>query len=118
MRFIADENIPSLLVRGLQAAGHDVLWVKAASPGVPDFKVLAMAVSDGRILITQDKAFASNVSRLRDGQLPGLILLRLDALRRPALVARALSAILSGDDWQNRYAVISETSIRIKPLNQ
>ena len=36
MRFLANENFPGDAVTALQAAGHDVVWVRTAEPGTED----------------------------------------------------------------------------------
>jgi hypothetical protein len=36
MRFLADENFPRAAVAALEAAGHDVVWVRTAAPGAAD----------------------------------------------------------------------------------
>jgi hypothetical protein len=41
MRFLANENFPGSAVMALAAAGHDVVWVSDAAPGVSDPDVLA-----------------------------------------------------------------------------
>jgi len=46
MRFLADENFPGAAVTALIAAGHDVVWVRNAAPGISDPEVLAWATHD------------------------------------------------------------------------
>jgi hypothetical protein len=41
MRFLANENFPGSAVATLEAAGHDVVWIKTAAPGIGDPEVLA-----------------------------------------------------------------------------
>ena len=57
MRFLANENFPGAAVTALQAAGHDVIWVRIVAPGMTDPDVLAWAVREERILLTFDKDF-------------------------------------------------------------
>ena len=57
MRFLANKNFPGTAVTALIAAGHDVVWVRDAAPGVSDADVLAWATRDERILLTFDKDF-------------------------------------------------------------
>lgn len=118
MRLLGDENLPASLITQLRVLGHDVLWVREECPGSDDEHVLDIAVAEGRILVTQDKAFASLVSRQVDTPAPGIILLRLDGLRRNELVQAALSAIVSRPDWTGKSAVVGRQSIRIKDLQK
>ena len=57
MRFLADESCDFAVVRALRAAGHDVTTVSAAAPGAEDQIVAALAGSDSRVLLTEDKDF-------------------------------------------------------------
>ncbi len=57
MRFLADESCGVVLGRSLVQAGHDVLEVRQARPGAEDECVVGLAVSENRILLTEDKDF-------------------------------------------------------------
>ena len=63
MRFLADENIPASLVKGLRSAGHDVRWANDTLQGMADWIVLDAAIAEQRILVTQDKEFAADAYR-------------------------------------------------------
>jgi len=56
----------------LEAAGHDVLTVVAALPAAPGDDVMALAIADGRVIVTEDKDFGELA--FRDGyRPPGMI---------------------------------------------
>jgi len=57
MRFLADENCDIAVVRALRDAGHDVTMVKDRCRGAEDEAVAALALSEKRVLITEDKGF-------------------------------------------------------------
>lgn len=57
MRFLADENFPYDAVAALRDAGHDVVWIREAVPGISDEDVLKRAEAEERILLTFDKDF-------------------------------------------------------------
>lgn len=57
MRFLTDENIPTLIVDMLQRAGHDVVRDGDVRRAAPDTRVLKTAVDDDRVLITFDADF-------------------------------------------------------------
>jgi len=57
VRVLADENVPKKAVEALRERGHDVLWVAEVAPGSKDEEVLALAIREGRILLTFDKDF-------------------------------------------------------------
>ena len=43
MRFLANEDVPGDVVAQLEAAGHDIVWVRTVAPGSKDEDVLALA---------------------------------------------------------------------------
>ena len=60
----------------LRDQGHDVFSVYEDARGTDDDAVIGRAVSEGRILVTNDKDFGEKV--YRDGQVhAGIVLLRL-----------------------------------------
>jgi predicted nuclease of predicted toxin-antitoxin system len=58
MKWIADENIPRAVLRGLRDLGEDVVGVVETAAGSDDPSVFAWARREGRILLTFDKGFA------------------------------------------------------------
>jgi predicted nuclease of predicted toxin-antitoxin system len=63
MRFIVDESAGMAVVDYLRAADHDVLAVAEVMPRADDSRILSRALSEGRILITNDKDFGELVFR-------------------------------------------------------
>jgi predicted nuclease of predicted toxin-antitoxin system len=87
------------------------------APAADDTNVMAQAQREGRLLLTEDKDFGDLVFR-RGGQVPGIVLLRLDpamhALKRrriDAVVTRLGEAGLHG-----RYTIVEEARFRSRPL--
>ena len=64
MRFFANENFSGAAVTALEAAGHDVVWIRIAEPGTTDPGVLAYAARDERILLTLHKGFRRTGQRI------------------------------------------------------
>jgi hypothetical protein len=99
MRFLANENFPGAAVAALSAAGHDVVWVRMAAPGMADPDVPAWAVREDRILLTFDKDFGELA---RGSALPrtcGVVLLRMP-MPRPGDVGQRLADLITArDDW-------------------
>jgi predicted nuclease of predicted toxin-antitoxin system len=57
-RFYTNENVPVQVVVELRRMGHDVvtsLDVGKRNSAMPDAEVLALAVADGRILLTNNR---------------------------------------------------------------
>ena len=57
MRFLADESCDFSVVRALRKAGFDVTAVAEINPGIDDNVVHALAQSESRVLLTEDKDF-------------------------------------------------------------
>ena len=79
MRFLADEGVDGVVVEVLRGSGFDVSYVAELAPGLPDPEVLAIASTEGRILITADKDFGELVVRRRQAS-QGVLLLRLPGM--------------------------------------
>jgi predicted nuclease of predicted toxin-antitoxin system len=58
MLFLIDENVPVQIIEWLHNSGHDATRVPA---GTKNGKVLALAISESRVLLTQDKDFTNTV---------------------------------------------------------
>ena len=52
MRFLADKNIPCDAVAEIEAASHNIVWVRTVAPGSKDEDILALAVREERIILT------------------------------------------------------------------
>jgi predicted nuclease of predicted toxin-antitoxin system len=116
MRFIADENFPGEAVAVLRAEGHDVRWISEGASGSSDKQVLAMAESEGRILLTFDKDFGELAWRAGLPASCGIVLFRVSA---PAMsIGAALAArIAERDDWAGHFSVIEPGRIRMRALH-
>src|SRR5438876_8080158 len=99
MRFLAHENFPGAAVSRLKSLGHDVVWVRIASPGMADPAVLEWASREHRILLTFDNDFGelARASTLPRGS--GVVLLRIP-MPRASDAGRRLADLIAGrDDW-------------------
>ena len=116
MRFLANENFPGAAVAALEAAGHDVVWVRIGAPGTTDPDVLAWAAREERILLTFDKDFGELA---RGSALPptcGVVLLRTP-MPKPGDVGQRLADLITArDDWAGYFSVIEPGRVRMRPL--
>ncbi len=113
---LADENVPQDVVTALNADGHDVTSMRDVGPGSLDSQVLALAVSEDRIVLTFDKDFGELAFRLGQEATPGVILLR-PRLRSPDYLVRFARAVLAqGHAWEGHFAVAEEGRLRLIPL--
>jgi predicted nuclease of predicted toxin-antitoxin system len=116
MNLILNENIPSSVVQGLRARGHDVLSVKESMRGLDDPAILARARTERRLVVTQDKDFGELAFRFRLPADCGIVLFRLSGDDPDANIRRMIEAIDSRSDWVGQFAVVSDDRIRIRPL--
>ncbi len=94
MRFLADECCDFAAVRSLRADGHDVLAVSEFQQRSVDKDVMELALTDDRILLTEDKDFGQLVFAGRVDS-PGVILIRFPASAR-GLLGEAMAKLVRG----------------------
>jgi len=112
LRFVADENLPRLLVTALRDASHDVLWIRDLHRSMPDEQVLALASRDRRTLITGDKDFGDLVFGQRQPATHGVILVRAGDSPPTLLVGLVLQAFASETEWDGFFSVLGDGRIR------
>ena len=115
LQFLVDESTGIAVIRYLRGFGHDVLAVAEAMPKADDLDILARAVSERRILVTNDKDFGELV--YRSGQAHhGVLLLRLRD-ESSANRVRVVKAILEHyeDQLTSHFIVATESAVRIRP---
>jgi predicted nuclease of predicted toxin-antitoxin system len=116
MKIKLDENLPTRLVAFLQSRGHDVDTVpQEGLKGAADLQLWEAVQASGRFLITQDLDF-SDVRRFAPGTHHGLLLIRLRAPGREALMRRIAS--LFEDEavatWEKCFVVATDTKLRVR----
>ncbi len=114
--FLANENVPLLVVEAVRAEGHDLAWVSELMPGAEDQAVLARSISDARVLLTFDKDFGDLAFRFGKKSSCGIILLR-PKLKSPDYLVQFVVHVLSQPiDWEKHFSVAQEGQIRVVPL--
>ncbi|MEI6072112.1 MAG: DUF5615 family PIN-like protein [Verrucomicrobiae bacterium] len=116
MRLCANENIAEDAVLSLRQAGHDVLWIREAAPGISDESVLARAQFEGRLLLTFDKDFGDLVYRQGADASSGIILFRISQPSATAVAERISTILASRTDWAGQYSVVDNALIRMRTL--
>lgn len=116
MRFLTDENISPVIAAALQAAGHDVLTVTGTMASAPDHDVLAVAIRDARVIITEDKDFGELA--FRDGLKPsGIIRLALPGYRPKEKAARLCAVLVNESEAVIGKALVIEPGrVRLRPF--
>lgn len=113
MRFLADESCDFAVVRALRDAGHDVTAVAEVSPALDDASVLALARSEARILLTEDKDFGL-LAYAGGQQTAGVILVRFHADARKHLGQMAVDVVAEiGERLSGAFVVVEPGRARI-----
>lgn len=57
MKFVADVNIPQLLIKQLINLNHDVLDIKKHNLEISDIEIIKIAKNESRVILTRDKDY-------------------------------------------------------------
>ncbi len=115
-RFLANENVPRPVVVAARNAGLDVAWISELKPGADDDSVLALSVSEERVLVTFDKDFGEMVFRKGQNACCGVVLLRT-RLQSPDYLSRFVVEVLSQPiPWIGNFSVAGPDRVRSVPL--
>ena len=113
MRLVADESCDFAVVVGVRGAGHDVVSIAERMPGVEDGKVIELAASERRLLLTEDKDFGwlAYVAHLDN---PGVLLIRFPASVRASL-PETINRLVEQMDKKlaGAFVVVRPGSVRI-----
>lgn len=116
MHWLADECVAAPLVAFLRAGGHDVLYIAESTFGLSDADVIALALQQKRLLLTEDKDFGDLVFR-REHAVPGVVLMRIDAENLSLKATRLVAAFNRyGKGLFGRYTVIEGGRLRSRRL--
>jgi len=118
LRFLVDESTGPAVARWLRQQQHDVFSVYEQARGPDDAAVLQRAVSEDRILITNDKDFGELIFRDRRAQ-RGAVLLRLQD-ERAANKIETIRRLLEhyAEQLSGNFVVTTGTSVRIVRLRR
>ena len=113
MRFLADESCDFAVVRALREAGHDVTAVAEIDPGIDDEIVIALAHSESRVLLTEDKDFGW-LAFVAHAASAGVVLIRFPAGVRRTLATSATRLVTQrGNELNGSFVVLRPGSVRI-----
>jgi predicted nuclease of predicted toxin-antitoxin system len=116
MKIKLDENLPTALAELLQVTGHDAMTVAdEALSGSKDPKVLHVAASENRILLTFDLDFA-DIRQYPIGSHAGIVVFRLHD-QRWAILEEPARRVIDSDllsRLQGGLAIVDESRVRIR----
>jgi predicted nuclease of predicted toxin-antitoxin system len=113
LRFLADESCDFAVVIALRVAGHDVSAISEIRPGAEDEHVLALARSESRVLLTEDKDFGV-LAYAGGHQTAGVILIRFPGNARSSLGQAVVNVVAEfGDRLSTGFVVIEPGRARL-----
>jgi predicted nuclease of predicted toxin-antitoxin system len=113
VRFLADESCDLAVVTALRAAGHDVSAVTDITPSAKDPAVLALARSEARVLLTEDKDFGL-LAYAGGHETAGVILIRFPGSARSSLGQAVVSVVVElGDRIAGAFVVLEPGRARV-----
>ena len=115
-KFLADENVPGVFVQAARLAGYDIQWVAEISPSARDETILAMAQIDGRVLLTFDRDFGELAFRAGKAATHGVLLFRPRQRSLDAIIRFALPVLSQSINWEGKFCVAKEGSLRVVEL--
>ncbi len=117
MRWLVDECVSASLVARLRDAGHDALYVAETVPSTEDTAILALAVRERRLLLTEDKDFGELVFGATEQPTFGVVMLRIREERANIRWSRLNHAIERyGERLFGAFTVVGETHIRTRSV--
>ena len=115
IRFLADESCDFAVVRGLRATGYDVVAISETARGAADLAVIAEAVTEERILITEDTDFGQLVYAHAHTS-TGVILIRFPARVRGNLVKQVSNRPVSPKSARASMFLASKRGVFFSPV--
>jgi predicted nuclease of predicted toxin-antitoxin system len=113
VELVADESCAGPVIRALRAAGHDVLAIAESATGASDEAVIVRALSEGRVLITEDRDFGELVYA-RGHSAAGVMFVKFTSRARgakPAAVVEALAKL--GARLRDGFTVVEAGRVRV-----
>jgi len=115
LRFLVDFNVGQAVTEYLRMAGYDVSFVGELDPRMDDVDILALAVREGRIVVTMDTDFGKLVYHAGRPH-AGILLLRMPGAQRKQKV-EAVAQILSQQATKlaGHFCVYQAGRLRVRP---
>jgi predicted nuclease of predicted toxin-antitoxin system len=115
LRFLLDVHIATSISRALASRGHDVLRAAVAHSTWSDAALLALAVDEARILITEDRDFSDLIFRRGAAAPSSVLYLRCQPDEQPLLADRIL-LVLQNVGMEGHMVVVRPAGFRLRPF--
>ena len=113
MNFLLDVHISNSLSRALVAAGHDVARAASLYPTWTDEDLLALAIREDRIMVTQDGDFTDLIFAFGLQPPRAVIYIRCDPEHQLSMVDRVLD-VVQNEDLLDQMVVITPANTRYR----
>jgi predicted nuclease of predicted toxin-antitoxin system len=119
VRFLCDQSTDRRLALVLRQEGDSDVTVVAVDhpPSLPDSEVLAIALRERRVLVTEDRDFGELIFRERQAH-AGVLFLRLPPMELEAKVAIVRRALSTHADDLNEFVVVTRRNVRVRRREQ
>jgi predicted nuclease of predicted toxin-antitoxin system len=114
VRFLIDESSDARLAAYLTTKNHDATLVaQAHRPGLSDREVLAIALREGRVLVTDDRDFGELVFRQRQRH-SGVIYFRLRDTLLQTRLTRLAYVLERYSKRLDEFVVVTDHRVRLR----
>ena len=119
MKLLVDQNLAARVATELRAAGHDAVHVSERGLSTADDdEVLALAVTEGRVLVSEDTDFGALLAR-SGSHVPSFVLIRaaepMTSSERATLLIANLPTV-EPDLEAGAIVVFARGRVRVRPL--
>jgi predicted nuclease of predicted toxin-antitoxin system len=115
LKFLLDVHIGMAIARALEAQGYHVLRAALAHATWTDEDLLALAVREELVIVTEDSDFSDLVYAQGAPPPPAIVYIRCEPAAQPNMVDRIVETLASGR-LEGHMAVIRPASSRYRPL--
>ena len=115
MKLLANENFPLASKKILAQNGFDIIHIGETNSGIPDEKVMEIAINEERTILTFDRDYGELIFKYGFKPPKGVVYFRLNSFD-PTLPATFLMKLLKENSIQieNIFTVIDANSLRQK----
>jgi len=121
LKFLIDENVSRTASNALKNAGHDVLVLKTADPGLEDEEIISKSANESRIIITLDHDFGFLVFN-QDLEPYSVLLIRLydnTPDRQKTFIFQAIEFVKTrGLEFEGNFLVFDGNRIRVRNFRE
>lgn len=113
MLFLANENFPNPSVKLLRENGFDVNYILESNRSVTDEKVIEIALTEKRIVLTFDKDYGEIIFRHKIANPPAVIFFRYKGESPTAAGENLLKLIKENRfELENLFTVVARDNVR------